>query len=145
MSKRNNRKTRSQRRAARLVETLRRNGSIAQDVGAVDPGKTKYLLAKEVWNGAVGPVRRIVAVRPGPWGPAGTEGGFITADANLSHEGDCWIYGDAEVSENARVSDNAQVRDDDVWSGGASGYGATRGSGAARSSATRRRSPAPPW
>ena len=115
MSKRN-RKTRAQKRVARLVETLRRKGSIAQDVGAVDPEKTKYLLLSEVRNGAVGPVRRIVAVRPGPWGPIGTTGGFIEADSNLSHEGDCWVYDEAEVSENARVTDNAQVRDDTlVW------------------------------
>ena len=115
MSKRNNKKTRGQRKAARFIDTLRRNGDI-EGGAEVDSGTTKYLLLQEGRAGATGPVRRIVAVRPGPWGPAGTAGGFITADTNLSHEGDCWIYDNAEVSENARVSDNAQVRDDTlVW------------------------------
>ena len=115
MSKRNNKRTRSQRKAARAIEALRRNGSV-ENVAEVDPRVTKYLLLQEGRDGAVGPVRRIVAVRPGPWGPAGTRGGFVGSEANLSHEGDCWIYDNAEVSENARVTDNAQVRDDTlVW------------------------------
>ena len=111
MSKRNNKRTRSQRKAARFIETLRRNGGI-EGVEEVDLRVTKYVLLQEGRDGAVGPVRRIMAVRPGPWGPAGTAGGFVGSEANLSHEGDCWIYDNAEVSENARVSGNAQVRDD---------------------------------
>jgi predicted acyltransferase (DUF342 family) len=45
----------------------------------------------------------------------GEIGGWIESEANLSHEGDCWvssnaqIYGDARVRGNAQVSGNAQV------------------------------------
>ena len=45
----------------------------------------------------------------------GDLGGYIQSEANLSHEGDCWVfenawvYGNARVSENARVFENAWV------------------------------------
>ena len=42
---------------------------------------------------------------------AGDMGGFIESEENLSHEGPCWIYGDAMVYHNAKVKDNAIVRD----------------------------------
>ena len=34
---------------------------------------------------------------------AGDLGGFVEREKNLSHEGDCWVCGDAQVFENARV------------------------------------------
>lgn len=40
---------------------------------------------------------------------AGDLGGFIEVEANLSHDGDAWVYGDALVSGNACVSGNAKV------------------------------------
>jgi len=46
----------------------------------------------------------------------GLIGGWIEKEDNLSHEGDCFVfgdakvYGDAKVSDNAKVSNNAKVR-----------------------------------
>lgn len=54
---------------------------------------------------------------------AGTLGGFIQSEQNLSHEGFCWVggsayvYGNARVAENARVGRNAQVFDDALVTG----------------------------
>jgi hypothetical protein len=41
---------------------------------------------------------RIEALIEGPRGPAGTLGGFVESEKNLSHEGGCWVSGDAHVS-----------------------------------------------
>ena len=41
----------------------------------------------------------------------GDIGGFVESEANLSHEGDCWIYDSALVYEKARVDRNAKVKD----------------------------------
>ena len=43
---------------------------------------------------------------------AGDLGGFIEVEANLSHDGDAWVYGDALVYGNALVSENAKVSGD---------------------------------
>lgn len=40
---------------------------------------------------------------------AGDLGGYIQSEANLSHNGNSWIYDDACVYENARVYSNARV------------------------------------
>ena len=45
---------------------------------------------------------------------AGDLGGYIQSEDNLSHEGDCWVYGNATVCENARVYGNAHIYDN-VW------------------------------
>ena len=39
----------------------------------------------------------------------GELGGFIEKEDNLSHDGDAWVYGNAQVSGNAWVFGNAQV------------------------------------
>lgn len=39
----------------------------------------------------------------------GDLGGFIEKEENLSHNGTCWIYGNACVYENARVADSVYV------------------------------------
>lgn len=39
----------------------------------------------------------------------GEMGGFVEGEGNLSHEGHCWIYGNAKVTGKARVYENAQV------------------------------------
>ena len=39
----------------------------------------------------------------------GDVGGFVESENNLSHDGLCWVYGNAQVSGNAWVSGNAQV------------------------------------
>ena len=40
---------------------------------------------------------------------AGDIGGYIEKEENLSHEGTCWVYGNARVCDNAYVCDNACV------------------------------------
>ena len=45
---------------------------------------------------------------------AGDLGGFIEVEANLSHDGSAWVYGDALVYGNALVSENAKVSGD-AW------------------------------
>ena len=40
---------------------------------------------------------------------AGDLGGYIKKPANLSQEGDCWVYNEACIYGNARVSGNARV------------------------------------
>lgn len=52
---------------------------------------------------------RIEAVVDGPWGPAGTKGGWVASESNLSQDGSCWIGGNAWVYGNACVSGNAVV------------------------------------
>ena len=56
----------------------------------------------------------------------GELGGFIEKEDNLSHDGDAWVYDDAQVFGNARVSGNARVYDD------AQVFGNARVSGNAR-------------
>ena len=40
---------------------------------------------------------------------AGELGGWVEKEENLSHEGNAWVYDNAEVSGNAWVYDNAEV------------------------------------
>ncbi|WP_273722100.1 hypothetical protein, partial [Bartonella sp. ML71XJBT] len=40
----------------------------------------------------------------------GDLGGFIEKEANLSHDGNCWVYDNACAYGHARVSDNAKIR-----------------------------------
>ena len=40
---------------------------------------------------------------------SGDLGGYVESEANLSHEGDCWISGNACVSGNAKISGDAWV------------------------------------
>ena len=56
----------------------------------------------------------------------GELGGFIEKEDNLSHDGDAWVYGNAQVSGDARVYGNAQVF------GNARVYGNAQVSGNAR-------------
>ena len=42
----------------------------------------------------------------------GDKGGFIGSEVNLSHNGDCWVYGNANVYNNAKVYDYAVVSGD---------------------------------
>ena len=67
MSKRNNnRKTRAQKRVARLVETLRRKGSIAQDVGGRRPREDEVPAPQrgQEWRRRPGPPDRGGPARP---------------------------------------------------------------------------------
>ena len=43
---------------------------------------------------------------------AGDLGGYVEKEENLSHDGNAWVYGNAEVYDNAWVYGNARVCDD---------------------------------
>lgn len=43
---------------------------------------------------------------------AGDFGGFVEMESNLSHKGDCWIYGRSKVFDNARIEYNGKVFDE---------------------------------
>ena len=63
---------------------------------------------------------------------AGTIGGYVASEQNLSQDGDCWIYDNAIVCDNAivhgnaRVYDNALVCDNAIVCDDASVYGNVR-------------------
>lgn len=72
----------------------------------------KYEILKDhatTMNGST--IYRIKALKDFGDVKAGDIGGFVEKEENLSHEGPCWIYGDAMVYHNAKVKDNAIVRD----------------------------------
>jgi len=52
---------------------------------------------------------RIVALREGPWGDAGTVGGFVDGEHNLSQGGNAWIADDARVSEMGYIGNDAWI------------------------------------
>lgn len=56
-------------------------------------------------------VHRIRALRDFSDVKAGDLGGWIEKEANLSHEGNCWVYNNAKVFEDARVLGDAKVYD----------------------------------
>lgn len=53
---------------------------------------------------------RVVAAETFSDVKAGTLGGLIQDESNLSQEGDCWIYDEAMVYDGAVIKGNAQVR-----------------------------------
>lgn len=72
----------------------------------------KYIMLKHdqiEWDGRR--LSRIVAVKPFNDVDVGDLGGYIESYENLSQEGDCWVYNDAEVFGNARVSEDARICD----------------------------------
>ena len=54
---------------------------------------------------------------------AGTLGGCVEGEHNLSQEGDCWVFGNARVFENALVFGNSQVFGNSFVSENAQVYG----------------------
>lgn len=52
---------------------------------------------------------RIEAIRSFSNVPRGTLGGYIQAEKNLSHEGNCWIYNDAMALGNSKVMKNGKM------------------------------------
>lgn len=81
-------------------------------------------------------VQRIRALRdinnPGmPLIRAGDLGGFVESEANLSHDGECWVAEDAVVVSKAKVSDNALVTGEAYVGGGATVKGSAIVSGRA--------------
>src|SRR5260364_164313 len=52
---------------------------------------------------------RIRALRDFKYVGIGQLGGYIEKEENLSHEGEAWVFDDAQVSGNTRVSGTARV------------------------------------
>lgn len=90
------------------------DGDNAQHKGNTMSEK-KYELTKDVLTTASGSkVYRIRAVRTFTNGKntieAGTYGGYVESEKNLSHDGGAWVYGVARAYENAVVEGNAALR-----------------------------------
>ncbi len=69
----------------------------------------KYELTDETINIDGIYLYRIRAVRNFIRVEKGELGGFVQCENNLSHKGDCWIFGDAKVYGNSRVYGDAWV------------------------------------
>ena len=65
----------------------------------------KYRLIKSDREG----LYRVKALRDFGNVKKGEIGGYVDGEHNLSHDGNCWVYGDALVYGNAQVSGNAWV------------------------------------
>lgn len=63
-------------------------------------------VTKETWAGILHQIR---AIRDFGNVKAGDIGGWIEKEENLSHDGDCWVYENAEVFGDAEVYENAKV------------------------------------
>ena len=98
----------------------------------------KYELTEEVLKHEGHILHRIKALRSFGDVMAGQLGGWVESEDNLSHEGDCWVageakvfgnakvYGNAGVFDNARVSGNSQIFDNALVYQDAWVYGNTR-------------------
>ncbi|WP_412058015.1 hypothetical protein [Bartonella sp. DGB2] len=79
--------------------------------------KEKYQLTNETREIDGRTLYRIQALRDFRGIKAGDLGGFIETEANLDHEDDCWVggnacaFGEARITHNAYVSGNARVFD----------------------------------
>ena len=82
----------------------------------------KYELKEREANGLC----RIVALKSFGNATKGDTGGYVLSDTNLSHEGNCWVYDNAQVYGNALVYDNACVYGDAQVCGNAHVYGNAR-------------------
>ena len=60
---------------------------------------------------------------------AGSVGGYVQTQDNLSQFGDCWIYNNAQVYGNAMVRNNSTIRDDATVKGSAKVFGNAQVSG----------------
>lgn len=78
------------------------------------------------------PVYRIKALKSFGDVKKGDIGGFVDDEDNLSHEGNCWIYGDAAVYGGGCLYDNACVSDNVRVFGNAELFDDARASGNAR-------------
>ena len=65
----------------------------------------KYKTEKDLETGLL----RIIALKDFSDVKKGDRGGLIDNEENLSHEGGCWVYDNAQVFGFARVSGNARV------------------------------------
>ncbi|SSZ38975.1 Uncharacterised protein [Bartonella grahamii] len=67
--------------------------------------KIKHALTRNIIN-----LYRIKALKDFDDIKAGSLGGFIEKEVNLSHDGNCWVYDEACVYGHARVYDDAKIR-----------------------------------
>ena len=79
-------------------------------INNTDPSK-KYGLTDEVIRHNGKKLYRIQAYKDFGNVDAGDKGGFVESEANLSHDGECWIFDDGKVYGNAVVSEDAEVRE----------------------------------
>ena len=79
----------------------------------------KYKLIKSDIKG----LYRVKAVRDFGNVKKGDIGGYVQSEDNLSHEGYCWVHGNAIIHDNARIYGNAQISDCAVIDGNARIYG----------------------
>ncbi len=90
-----------------------------EDILSLKENAKKYELTDEtklkIAKGKEHKLYRIKALRDFGDVKEGDLGGFVEKESNLSQEGTCWVYGeaevfgDAEVGEIARIYDNAKV------------------------------------
>lgn len=86
--------------------------------------RKKYELVREDTVRVNGrPLYRIKALIDFAVVRAGDLGGYIEDERNLSHDGDAWVYNNAEVYDNARVFGNARIQGNAIVSGNALVYG----------------------
>lgn len=69
----------------------------------------KYELTKETIKFKDKTLYRIKALKEFKNVKVSELGGYIESEDNLSQDGTCWVYGDAEVYDNAKIFDNAEV------------------------------------
>ena len=72
------------------------------------------------------PLFQVVALRGFGAVLKGDKGGYVESEANLSHDGDCWVFDSAGVFDDARVFGDARVYDSAGVSGDAWVYGNAR-------------------
>ena len=71
--------------------------------------KKKYKLTEETTNVDGITLYRIEALINFGDVKKGDKGGFVEGNKNLSHDGNCWVYGNAKVRGSAKVYGNAEV------------------------------------
>ena len=69
----------------------------------------KYRLTDETIQHWGMTLYRIEALRSFIGVGIGQKGGFVESEENLSHDGNCWVYGNANVCGNAKVGGDAKV------------------------------------
>jgi carbonic anhydrase/acetyltransferase-like protein (isoleucine patch superfamily) len=72
----------------------------------------KYVLTDETIEVCCHILYRIKALRDFGDVNKGDLGGFIEKEENLSHKGDCWVYGNAKVYGDAKIFEDAKVYGD---------------------------------
>lgn len=69
----------------------------------------KYILTEETKEVGGRILHRIQAVRDFDAVQKGDLGGWVESEENLSHDGNCWVFGDGRVFGNARIGVNAYI------------------------------------